>query len=311
MSLRLLIFGAGAIGSLIGGFLKKAGFDVILIGREKHVRAINENGLRVISPLENFTIKIDAFTSVDEINEPSFDVIFITVKAYDTKTASQEINKIVNGDEYIVTLQNGLGLEDIIRAIIRDALLIRGVISHAAMLREPGVVEHTGLGDLIFGPVRAPSMGIIKEIAEKLEEETKMSAKIVNNIRSYVWLKLLINAAINPIGAITGLKNGQLLEHEELKTLMKNVIYEGLAVTRKLGITLPSDPLSKTFEVAQKTANNKCSMLQDIEKRRKTEIDYINGAIVYQAILNNLAAPVNDTLTKLIKGFEATYLKTY
>ena len=310
MSLKILIFGAGAIGSLIGGFLTKSGLDVTLIGREKHIKAIREKGLEIQSPLGDFSVNPKAFTKVEDIENPDFDIIFVTVKAYDTKVATREISKIISGREFIISLQNGLGIEDIIRAMLRESNIIRGITSHGAMIVEPGVVRHTGIGDLIFGPIRAPSTEILAEIANHLAN-VGILTKIVKNIRDFVWLKTLVNAAINPIATILHVKNGGLLKSEYIKTLIRNVIYEGVKVTHRLGVNLPEDPIQKTFEVIEKTSDNKCSMLQDIEKGKRTEIDYINGAIVYQAILNNLEAPVNDTLTKLIKGLEANLGKLH
>ncbi|MGQ4833589.1 MAG: ketopantoate reductase family protein [Candidatus Asgardarchaeia archaeon] len=306
MTFKILIFGAGAIGSLIGGFLSKAGLDVTLIGRENHIKKIRENGLKVISPIDEFVVHPKAFTRLDDLREHKFDAIFVTVKAYDTKVAAQELSKVVSGNEYIISLQNGLGTEDIIRAVLQESMILRGITSHGAMISDYGVVRHTGLGEIILGPVRAPSIEILKEIVKRLTE-TGLEAKIVSDIKSYVWLKVLVNAAINPIATLLHVKNGELIKDENIKTLMRNVIFEGIQVVNRIGVTLPEEPITKTFNVVKSTSENKCSMLQDIERGKRTEIDYLNGAIVYQALIHNLEAPVNDTLTKLIKGLEILY----
>jgi 2-dehydropantoate 2-reductase len=182
--------------------------------------------------------------------------------------------------------------------------VLRGVTGNGALLKEPGIVEHTGKGETIIGEITGEKTRRAQTIAE-IFTEANLSARVTDNITGAVWMKILVNAGINPLGALTGLRNGELLTVPELKEAVAETVAEGAKVVKKLGVKLESDdPVALTFKTIELTAQNKNSMLQDIERRKRTEIEYINGAISKCGREMGLATPLNDLLTHLIKSLE-------
>lgn len=296
-SLKVMVMGAGAIGSLVGAFLSKVGVEVAFVGRRENVKAILDRGLIVEGPLGNFTVKAEAYESLHEARG-SFDLVLITVKAYDTAEAARQVKKVVEEGAKPLCLQNGLGVE-VEASRILGVEVFRGITNNGAMLLRPGVVLHTGLGDTLIGG----SGPVIEEFVAKLNA-SGLRAERVDNVEEVVWIKTLVNSGINALGAITGLRNGELIEREGLKVLMRKVVEEGMEVARMLGLKFTIDPIELTFKVARATANNKNSMLQDLEKGGRTEIDYINGAIVSMAKEFGMKVPLNEALTRLVKAME-------
>jgi 2-dehydropantoate 2-reductase len=139
--------------------------------------------------------------------------------------------------------------------------------------------------------------------------EAGLPTGVTNNIEGTVWTKILINAGINPFGALTGMKNGELMMFPELKELMVETVIEGTKVARKINVKLEGDPVSLMLKTAEMTAQNRNSMLQDVEKGKRTEIDFINGAISNLGKRMGVKTPLNNMLTSLVKGLEANRLK--
>ncbi len=294
--------GAGAIGSLFGGFLAKAGNEVSLIGRKPHIDKINQEGLLIEGVSGEHRIHLSATTTPSTLDSP--DLIILTVKAYDTAQAVQDVYSLFGTHTYLLCLQNGLGTEDVAGSILGFDRIIRGTTSDGALFLEPGRIRHTGHGDTILGYPNRKTDSFLKQVATVFQK-AGFNTTVTDNIKLLVWQKIFVNVAINPFGTLTGLRNGDLLTIPQLKESMQAAIEEGIAVTDKLGININrQEAIDKAFEVAQKTALNKNSMLQDIENGKKTEIDFINGAIVKYGKANGVHCPINAVLTALIKGLE-------
>ncbi|MEM2924579.1 MAG: 2-dehydropantoate 2-reductase [Methanocellales archaeon] len=293
--MQIAVMGAGAIGSLFGALLAREGYDVTLIGREAHVKAILERGLRV-SGLEEFNIRIKAFTRAVEA-----DLFLFTVKSYDTEQAARAIP--VGGKTVVLTLQNGIGNEEIIASVVGVERVISGKTSYGSTLVEPGHIRYTGAGETIVGELDGRVTERVRAIAE-LFNSAGIKTSIARDMRMKIWEKLIINAGINAITAITGLKNGEILKFEELKELMRLAIEEAVAVARASGIAIRDDMVERTEAVARATAENQSSMLQDVKRGKRTEIEAINGAIVKLGERYGIPTPVNRALTALVKGIE-------
>ncbi len=291
--------GAGSIGSLFGGHLASAGNNVILVGRADHVLAIRKYGL-VIRNGDEHIVKLKAVTAVDQVKEP-FDLILLTVKAYDTKQAVLELCGLMDDDTTLLCLQNGLGTEDIASKSIERPL--RGVTMNASLLSEPGVIVQTGVGETVIGELNGNVTQRTKLIADVFSK-AGLQTKVTEDIRSVVWTKTLVNSGINPLGALTKMRNGELLKVPSLRELMIKTVEEGVLVAERIGIHLKEDPVSLTIKTAELTENNKNSMLQDILKDKQTEIDFINGAISENGRINWVPTPTNDVLISLIKALE-------
>lgn len=298
--LKIAVMGAGSIGSLFGGILAEAGNDVTLIARENHVKAIQQNGLRIEGISGKHVVKVNGVTTPSHIKNPP-DLILLTVKAYDIRQAVIDVEELMEKDTVLLCLQNGLGLEEIASKIIGRERVLRGVTCHGALLKEPGLVAHTGRGETVIGELN----GKITERARNLADtfsNAGLSTRVTDNINGTVWTKVLINASINPFGALTTMKNGELLIIPEIKELMTETVYEGIKVAKKNGVKLEDDPVTLMIKTAEMTAQNKNSMLQDIEKGKITEIDFINGAISNFGKRKGVSTPLNRLLTHLVKG---------
>lgn len=295
--MRALVMGAGSIGSLFAGFLARQGWRVAMVARRAHVEAVRAGGLRVEGPLGSFKAEVEAYEDAGQVGEAP-DVVLITVKAYDTWQAASQVRHLVERGAVPLCLQNGLGVEEEASRAL-GAAVFRAVTNNGAMLSEPGLVRHTGIGETLI----SKGHPALEELAEALSA-SGLPARTVSNMEEVVWLKTLVNAGINPLGALTGLRNGELLEVGWLRELMRRVVEEGWEVALRRGVRLSEDPVEATFRVARATANNKNSMLQDLERGRRTEVDYINGAIVREAEGLGVEAPLNRALTLLIKAME-------
>ena len=204
----------------------------------------------------------------------------------------------------VLTLQNGLGNVDLIGEEVGLANVIGGTTAHGAYMKGPGEICHAGVGKTIIGELGGESTERINEIA-RVFQEVGLETEISNNILGLIWDKLIVNVGINALTAITGLHNGQLLDHPELLDIMSLAIDEALAVAKMKKIELsPQDPYAHTLDVCKNTATNKSSMLQDIINRRRTEIDMINGGILREGQKEGISTPVNRVLTDLIKYWE-------
>ena len=325
--IRLGIIGAGSIGSLFGGTLadvqsSEYSIEMIFFGRKAHVEEINKNGLifesdqkvrkiRNISAYENPELYTTALDSVPI----GFDFLFLCTKTYDIESALNEYKKIIDESKWLVVLQNGIGNEDLIKDFCPKEKILRIVTSHGALLKAPGHVIHTGIGFTKIGVFFKEYVKSHKKEYEKIQSDIDLlqilldlagfNTIVVADILVECWEKIFINIGINPFGALTGLTNGELLKIEGLKQLMAEAVNEAIHIAQKKEIKLPTkDFVEIMYEVARKTSENKNSMLQDVLKGKRTEIDFINGRIVKYAKELGVKVPINETLTYLMKGIE-------
>jgi len=320
--IRLGFIGAGAIGSLFGGYLaniKKMKIEVHLFCSHDHAVAIRKNGLKIKTEEKILSIKnlnvYDRNTKKLTIDF-NFDYLFLTTKTYDTKEAIDQYRNIIDKSQYFVILQNGLGNEDLLLPLVEKRKILRIVTSHAALLSHPGQVTHTGKGFTFSGIPYFSSVekefGSYEDIQFSLNRLNNLlnlagfDSHIERDILLKVWQKAIVNIGINAIGALTRLKNGKIIEDEDLCDLMEKAVIEAVEVGKKMNIPLSKNNcIELTYSVANQTYNNKNSMLQDILNGKKTEIDILNGKIVDLANKLKIKVGVNEILTLLIKGLES------
>lgn len=298
MKNRMLIqiFGAGALGSLFGYLIQKAGYDVVFIARGKQLEALNRR-LIVKGLIED---EIDVKAKEKPVDA---DVTFITVKAYDTENAAKSLARVNCG--IICSLQNGVGNEEILLKYVRN--VVGGVTTYGANLIDYGIVEFAGrgrtfVGDFVDDPSNPNSnASIVAEILNNAGIETE----VVNDIQKRIWVKAIINAAINPITALCSVRNGKIVEVKEFWDIAFKIAKEGEEVMKALKFNIKDNELVDAVrEVATKTKNNRSSMLQDFEKNKRTEIEFINGAIVNTGKELNVEVSVNEILLNLVRGAE-------
>jgi 2-dehydropantoate 2-reductase len=295
------------MGCLFGAFLVKSGEDVLLLDRRRERAAsISRNGLKVEGISGELHAPVRA--SADPNDAKNADLMVICVKSYDTEQAIARIKGVLGKNTYVLTLQNGVGNVEAISVLVGEEKAIGGVTSQGATLLGDGHIRHAGKGDTVIGMVDK------RYRTEKLEEiaatftKAGFETKIVDSIQDLIWSKLIINVGINALTAITRLNNGRLIEFEGTDAILEEAVNEAIRVAEAKGIKLIFDnPVEKVRGVCKATAGNIASMLQDVLKKRKTEIDYINGAIVKEANRLNLQVPVNKVLTHLARTIEASY----
>lgn len=295
----MLIFGAGAVGSILGAFLTRA-HDVILVGREPQVQAIRRAGLAVEGK-EQFKIRAEARTNCDGV--PPVDAILVTVKAYDTPEALRGIRPVVVTHTRIVMAQNGLGNWEQALAAYPRRRVLGASVTYAGQLVAPGRVAWNGGGEVVLGG-RTEDARSAEELAGELRR-ADLQVRTTDNLAGTLWLKAVANAAINPLTAIHRCPNGRLLEDPRLRDQMRQAAQEAVGVAQAEGVKLPApDPVALVEQIVRQTASNRSSMLQSVERGQRTEIDAITGEILRAARRHGIPCPVNLALLAAVKRLE-------
>jgi len=297
--MKIIIFGAGAIGSLFGALLSNNN-DVTLIGRKDHINTINKNGFKIYGKTE-LRFKIKSETSVEKVDF-SPDIIIITVKSFDTEKAILQLNKIINQNTLILSLQNGLDNIEKIKKIAKSDQIFAGVTTHGALFSKPGIIKHTGIGDTIIGSLtdQDTALGIVN-----IFNQSGIKTTLSEDVLKEIWVKVIINSSINPITALFNCKNGYLLENPVLKNIVERVCFESTFIANKYGFKFSKkDILDKTLKVIRGTSDNYSSMAQDLSRHKKTEIDSINGKIVEFGEKNTCDVLLNKSIFYMIKSME-------
>jgi len=304
--MKIVIVGAGAIGSLFAGYLIKTKEEIIILEKTKERAAkINQYGITIESASGSWKIKPKATADLKDIDEA--DLIILCVKAYDTKETINQIKNYVKDKTFVMTLQNGLGNVENICEIINSEKIIAGATNMGATFLETGKIRLAGKGETIIGTLENKLPVEIRHIREVLNK-AGLETKISREIKSLLWSKLIINVGINALSAITRLNNGRLIEFEGSRRILREAVTEALRVAKRKRIKLIyDDPLAKVEAVCEATANNASSMLQDILRNKRTEIDFINGAIIRFSQELGLSAPINSTLAAIVKTIESSY----
>ncbi len=300
-NVEILVFGAGAMGSFFGGLLSLRN-DVILVGRRDHMDAVRAHGLRIIGKTVRL-VRPQTATRIPSGAHPK--LVLVATKSYDTAYAMHSL-RAFGGTATFLTLQNGLDNADL---IAREAKrVVAGTTAHGVTFLGPGEIRHAGVGDTVIGPWTGVDEAAVV-LTRDLLEEAGIRTRIAADVRSELWSKLVVNAAINPIAALTGVPNGRLVQDTALRRLLEDVARETAAVARAAGARVDAEDLVRRARlVARRTAANRASMLQDLDRGHRTEIDAIAGAVVREAERTGLGAPLNRALLALVRAREAPFL---
>lgn len=298
--MNIVVIGAGSIGSLFGGLLSKNN-EVVLIGRKNHVNNIKKEGLK-IHGLTELKTNISASDFVKNISF-SPEIVIISVKSYDTTKAVKDAKKIIGKNTIVISLQNGLdNIEKILKHINKNQILVC-ITTHGAVFSKPGNIIHTGEGKTIVGAVDYRANRNAEDFS-KLLNDAGIKTIISDNILKDIWIKAIINSSINPLTTIFNCKNGYLIENPILKRIVEQACKESTSIANTCGYNLKYDEmLCKTFEVIKDTKDNYSSMLQSINKNKKTEIDAINGILITKAEEKNINHFLNKVLLNFIKKY--------
>jgi 2-dehydropantoate 2-reductase len=309
-----LIAGAGALGSVFGCFLRRAGVEVTLLGRAQHVEAIARGGLRVDGIWgDHYAAGFELAAEPARI-EGTFDAILVPVKSYDTEAVATAVAGLLAPDGVMISLQNGLGNVETIERIAGAERAAGARVIFGATIPAPGRARVTVFADpTAFGSL-APGRHPRRDEAARRWAETIDRAGIPavysERLAALLWAKVFYNAALNPLGALLRVHYGALPERSETRAVMDAVIDEAFAAARAEGAGLPwSDPAAYREEfygrLVPSTYDHRSSMLQDIERGRRTEIDAINGEVWRRGAAHGIKTPVNETLTRLIRSVES------
>ncbi len=301
--MKIAIIGAGAMGSLFGGRLALAGEEVWLLDVwEEHVRTINDKGLVIAAAGKDVIARPKATTRPEDIG--TADLVVIFVKSTATRAAAGTAAGLLGPDTAALTLQNGYGNAETIATVVGTDRVIAGTTAQGATLLGPGRIMHGGSGDTHIGELGGRKTERAQKVAACLSR-AGLPTVVDENVAALIWGKLIVNVGINALTGITGLKNGELADHDETKQVLALAVEEAVKVADAAGIKLPYDnAVEKVLAVAVATAQNRSSMLQDLSAGRLTEIDAINGALVREGERRGVATPVNRVLTLLIKALE-------
>ena len=306
--MKLAIIGAGALGTLFGAYLATH-VDVTLVSRwTAQIDAIGTCGLKLTtSSGETRSIDIKITDEIDTLAQ-SMDVALVLVKSYDTDYAAQLAKRILKPSGLALTLQNGLGNVEKLAAILGENRAVAGVTTQGATLMGVGGVKntHSGMGDIQLATwdAVAPQMTAMNA----LFQSAGFPSQLTQNLDTVLWGKLVINVGINALTAIFGAKNGFLADEPSARKILAAAVSEAAKVAHAKAIVLPyADPVARVIEVARATGETRSSMLSDVTRKRRTEIDAINGAIVRAGKTLGINTPVNETLTQIVRVLEARY----
>jgi 2-dehydropantoate 2-reductase len=300
--LRVCIIGCGAVGSLFAAHLAQRGevevwaYDVW----KDHIDAIRKNGLRLSGAAE-FTARLNATSNAKEL--PRCDYGIVATKAIHTKSAIAEAAHAFDDASAVCSVQNGVGNEEIIAEYVKH--VIRGTTFPAGHPIASGHVGFDIKGDTWIGPFEPTDtpMSKVEELAG-LITRSGMDVIALKDARGAQWTKLIFNASTNPVGALTLLHHGAATRFPPTGQLFNDLIAEGEAVAKALGIELHGDPRALVQKGASAPGKHRASMLQDVLARRQTEVDFMNGAIVKWGEQTGIPTPLNKAMWELIKGLE-------
>ncbi len=312
MGLRVLVAGAGAVGSVLGGLLAAAGHRVTLLGRERHLTAVAETGLAIEGLWGEHRVRGLELASDAAALQPPFDAALLTVKSYDTAAMLAATAGLIASDGCVIALQNGLGnVEQVVDAVGAGRAL-GGRVIFGATIPRPGVARVTVFADPVaIGAGIALTPGV--EDRARAWAERFAAAGIPTEytpaLHAHLWTKVFYNAALNPLGALFGQPYGALAADADARAIMDAVFDEGFAVAAARGV-VPLMPTADAYRelfygrLVPATAHHRSSMLQDLERGRRTEIDAINGCIWRFGRDAGIPTPVNATLTRLVRWRE-------
>jgi 2-dehydropantoate 2-reductase len=317
----ILIAGAGAIGSVTGAMLRRAGHEVAMLGRYAHLDEVARNGLRTSGLFGEHLVKGFSLANDPSRLKGPFDLILLTVKSYDTKSIADQIAHLLAPGGLVVSMQNGIGNLDILVDRFGAERVLGARVIFGAEITAPGTVEVTVFAEPIaIGPAlltnREHSAALFdraREIATMLSE-AGIATNPCEDVTPFLWTKLFYNAALNPLGALLRLHYGALAADPDLRAIMNEVIEEAFAIAARLGVALPfktAEEYRAVFysKLVPSTFNHRPTMLYDLEWRGRTDIGEMNGKVVELADSVGLRADTNRMLTRLIRARERMFHK--
>lgn len=303
--MQVCVLGAGSLGSVIGGALARSGHDVTLVTRnEAHVDAIRAHGLVLVDASGRSAVDVEAVTSPVGLDPP--DLLVVLVKSFDTRAAMESAVHLIGDGTLILTLQNGVGCEEIIGEVAGGDRLIAGRTFVGGSMIEPGVIEYGIEGrTTVLGELDGRVSDRLRSVSD-LFAAAGMHVELSTDIVAMMWEKLFVNVATGAWSALTGLPYGELSVDADVERMAVATVQEAIDVARALGVAVtttdPRVPWRRAWEGLP--YGFKASMLQSVEKGSRTEVDVMHGAVTAGGRRAGVATPVNDTLVAAVHGLE-------
>jgi 2-dehydropantoate 2-reductase len=309
---KILVFGAGAVGLTVGGFLSRD-HEVTLLGRPRYLKPIRQKGLTVSGiwgrhHFSRFSLATN-FAQVKKL-KTRFDLVLITVKAYDTERAAREIKKIAGPKTLLLSLQNGLGNIETLHRYFSKKCVLAGRIIFGVEMPAPAHVKVTVMAEpSAIGETFKTGMSPRVSKIAALFNEAGIPSAACPDVKALLWAKVIYNCALNPLASLLGSHYGFLMEKELTRMLMDEAVGEIYAVAKKARVHLKPETAEKYLalfysKLVPRTYNHHPSMLQDLRNGKKTEIEALNGAIARIGKKNSVPAPVNAMLAEMIRQKE-------
>ncbi|MBI2307468.1 MAG: 2-dehydropantoate 2-reductase [Rhodocyclales bacterium] len=299
--MKIAIMGAGAVGCYYGGMLARAGHDVVLVGRPQHVDAIRRQGLFMDTRTFQEHVAVGAGTDAAAVRGAG--IVLCCVKSTDTQDAARAMAPHLAADALVLSLQNGVDNAGQLQAELaqRQVRMVRiapAVVYVATEMAGPGHVKHHGRGELVVGPATLGD--------EQARQFVAAGIPIVvsDNVAGALWSKLILNCAWNALSAITQLPYGALWQAAGVQAVMRDAVAECLAVAHAEGIVVPGNAWDNIVRIAETMPGQLSSTAQDLARKKRSEIDHLNGYVVRKGEAHGLATPVNRTLHTLVKVME-------
>ncbi|MGH7233435.1 MAG: 2-dehydropantoate 2-reductase [Nitrospiraceae bacterium] len=295
---QVMIVGAGAVGGFFGAHLAKQHPGVSFLLRPRTLQAIHSHGLTIRSAHGTFTVSPPA--AADPRDLPSPDLIILSMKAYDLDEVMQQIEPVLSEHTVILTLQNGVDVEDRILARLKRDCVVGGVAFIYSKIVEAGVIEHYKRGAVAIGELNGHKSPRLLEIAA-LFEQAGLPCQVSGDIRRSKWEKMCWNCVFNPLTVLLDDRVSKALDHPEMLRTIHQIVGEVVAVASRLRVPLSGDMADKVLRWSQEIRDIHTSMYDDWKAGRRTEIDSLNGYIAARGRELGIATPVNDALTAMIK----------
>lgn len=302
---HVMIVGAGAVGGFFGAHLARAYPErVSFLLRPRTLEAVKANGLTIRSPGGSFTVHPPAAADPREL--PSPDLIVLGVKAYDISEAMRQLEPVMRNDTAVLTLQNGVTIEDQLCAMIGRERVVGGVAFIYSRIAHPGVIDHYKRGALTIGELLGQESQRIRDMAE-LFREAGIACRISHDIRRAKWEKMCWNCVFNPLTVVLNDRVAAAMDHPEMAELLSGIVREVAAVAMAHRIPLDEDMAEKVVQWSQELRDIHTSMYDDWKAGRPTEIDFLNGYIAVRGRDLGVPTPLNQTMTALVKVITARH----
>jgi 2-dehydropantoate 2-reductase len=304
---EVAVMGAGAVGCYYGGMLALSGVPVTLVGRAHHVEAIEREGLAIVRADRRDVARVRAATDAAAVRDA--DVVLVCVKSPDTPAAAIQMKPHLRRDAVVVSLQNGVANADTIAQHVEQVVLA-AVVWVGTYMESPGVVRHTGRGDLVLGLTRTGAgragAAVRAAFVAAMFERAAVPCPVSDDVEQALWHKLVINCAFNAISAVGRARYGRMVREPNVRAVMEAVVRESLAVARAVGVALDeAETIAAVWRTADALSHQYSSTAQDILRAKPTEIDMLNGYVAQRGEALGIATPVNRTLHALVKLREA------